>query len=353
MLETKDPKDYERTAKIVHRIAHHTVLPDVVGPMIETHRAVLSESLCSTMGFFDDEKIANRYYTFNNDGDLKSIVTVIRYLLALGVNEEDICEIIVTTRTPRQILTDMNDIRLKATACMDRYKLSAYTEDPLSVSTARLREARILAMKGLLVICCQAFIIYQVKPLYKRILSWEVRSAITHYEHNLINDPRLDDFCRKIVRSEVIPSVQAEIFYRKCYNDLTDFHSRNAITKGYITNDRLRPENRATFQRILVNLFNAAIDGVMSFRPSFELLRFGYFNYQERGDYNVYEDMSITNLLFKLLNVVGSRERDYMKRLCIVISLGEKTGFDLIDWYLGRIPYDTKTQDIEDNGWSL
>lgn len=353
MLKTIDPKDYERTAKIVHRIAHHTALPDVVGPMIETHRAELSEMLCSFMGFFEEEKIANHYYAFNNDGDLKSIVIVIRYLLALGVSEEDICEIIVTTRTPRQNLTDMNDIRLKATACMDRYKLSAYTEDPLSVSASRLKEARIQAMKGLLVICCQAFTIYQVKPFYKRILSWDVRSAITHHEHNLINDPRLDDFCRKVVSSEVLPSVQAEIFYRKCYNDLTDFHSKNAITKGYITNDRLRPENRAAFQRILVNLFKATIDGVMSFRPSFGLLRFGYFNFQERGDYNVYEDMSITNLLFKLLNVVSSRERDYTKRLCIIISLGEKTGFDLIDWYLGRIPYDTRTQDIEDNGWSL
>lgn len=348
MLETKDPKDYERTAKIVHRIAHHTALPDVVGPMIETHRAELSEMLCSFMGFFEEEKVANRYYTFNNGGDLKSIVIVIRYLLALGVSEEDICEIIVTTRTPKQNLTDMNDIRLTASACIDRYRLSAYIED-----SVRLKEDRIQAMKGLLVICCQAFIVYQVKPLYKRILSWDVRSAIIHHEHNLINDPRLDDFCRKVVSSEVLPSIQAEIFYRKCYNDLTDFRNKNAITKGYITNDRLRPENRADFQRILVNLFKATIDGVMSFRPSFELLRFGYFNFQERGDYNVYEDMPITNLFFKLLNVVGSRERDYTKRLCIIISLGEKTGFDLIDWYLGRIPYDTRTQDIEDNGWSL
>ena len=348
MLETIDPKDYERTAKIVHRIAHHTALPDVVGPMIETHRAELSESLCSFMGFFEGEKAANRYYTFNNGDDLKSIVIVIRYLLSLGVSEEDICEIIVTTRTPRQNLTDMNAIRPTASACMDCYRLSAYIED-----SVRLKEDRIQAMKGLLVICCQAFIVYQAKPLYKRILSWDVRSAITHHEHNLINDPRLDDFCRKVVSSEVLHSVQAEIFYRKCYNDLTDFHSKNAITKGYITNDRLRPENRAAFQRILVNLFKAAIDGVMSFRPSFGLLRFGYFNFQERGDYNVYEDMPITNLLFKLLNVVGSRERDYTKRLCIIISLGEKTGFDLIDWYLGRIPYDTKAQDIEDNGWSL
>ena len=280
--------------------------------------------LCSFMGFFEEEKVVNRYYTFNNGGDLKSIVTVIRYLLALGVSEEDIYEIILTTRTPRQNLTDMNAIRLTATACMDRYRLSAYIED-----SVRLKEDRIQAMKGLLVICCQAFIVYQVKPLYKRILSWDVRSAIIHHEHNLINDPRLDDFCRKVVSSEVLPSSQAEIFYR------------------------LRPENRAAFQRILVNLFEAAIDGVMTFRPSFELLRFGYFNFQERGDYNVYEDMPITNLLFKLLNVVGSRERDYTKRLCIIISLGEKTGFDLIDWYLGRIPYDTRTQDIEDNGWSL
>lgn len=348
MLETKDPKDYERTAKIVHRIAKHTALPDVVGPMTETHRVELSEMLCGFMGFFEGEKVANRYYTFNNGGELKSIVTVIRYLLALGVSEEDICEIIVTTRTPRQNLTDMNAIRLTASACMDRYRLSAYVED-----SVRLKEDRIQAMKDLLVICCQAFIIYQVKPLYKRILSWDVRSAIIHHEHNLINDPRLDDFCRKIVSSEVLPSSQAEIFYRKCYNDLTDFHSKNAITKGYITNDRLRSENRAAFQRILVNLFKAAIDGVMSFRPDFDLLRFEYFSYRERGDYNVYEDMSITNLFFKLLNVVGSRERDYTKRLCIIISLGEKTGFDLIDWYLGRIPYDTRTQDIEDNGWSL
>lgn len=348
MLETIDPKDYERTAKIVHRITHHTALPDVVGPMAETHRAELSESLCSFMGFFEEEKIANSYYTFNNGDDLKSIVIVIRYLLALGVSEENICEIIVTTRTPRQNLTDMNSIRLTASACMDRYRLSAYIED-----SVRLKEDRIQAMKGLLVICCQAFIVYQVKPLYKRILSWDVRSAITHHEHNLINDPRLDDFCRKVVRSEVLPSVQAEIFYRKCYNDLTNFHSKNAITKGYITNDRLRPENRNAFQRILVNLFKAAIDGVMSFRPSFGLLRFGYFNFQERGEYNVYEDMPIANLLFKLLNVIGFRERDYTKRLCIIISLGEKTGFDLIDWYLGRIPYDTRTQDIEDNGWSL
>lgn len=345
---TYDPKDYERTAKIVHRIAHHTALPDVVGPMVETHRAELSESLCSFMGFFEEDKVANRYYTFNNGDDLKIIVIVIRYLLALGVSEEDIFEIIVTTRTPRQNLTDMNAIRLTASACIDRYRLSAYIED-----SVRLKEDRIQAMKGLLVICCQAFIVYQVKPLYKRILSWDVRSAITHHEHNLINDPRLDDFCRKVVSSEILPSVQAEIFYRKCYNDLTDFHSKNAITKGYITNDRLRPENRAAFQRILVNLFKAAIDGVMSFRPSFGLLRFGCFNFQERGDYNVYEDTSITNLFFKLLNVVGSRERDYTKRLCIIISLGEKTGFDLIDWYLGRIPYDTRTQDIEDNGWSL
>lgn len=292
--------------------------------MTESHRAELSEMLCSFMGFFEEEKVVNRYYTFNNGGDLKSIVTVIRYLLALGVSEEDIYEIILTTRTPRQNLTDMNAIRLTATACMDRYRLSAYIED-----SVRLKEDRIQAMKGLLVICCQAFIVYQVKPLYKRILSWDVRSAIIHHEHNLINDPRLDDFCRKVVSSEVLPSSQAEIFYR------------------------LRPENRAAFQRILVNLFEAAIDGVMTFRPSFELLRFGYFNFQERGDYNVYEDMPITNLLFKLLNVVGSRERDYTKRLCIIISLGEKTGFDLIDWYLGRIPYDTRTQDIEDNGWSL
>lgn len=348
MLETIDPKDYERTAKIVHRIAHHTALPDVVGPMIETHRAELSESLCSFMGFFEGEKVANRYYTFNNGDDLKSIVIVIRYLLALGVSEEDICEIIVATRTPRQNLTDMNSIRLTASACMDRYRLSAYIED-----SVRLKEDRIQAMKGLLVICCQAFIVYQVKPLYKRILSWDVRSAIIHHEHNLINDPRLDDFCRKVVSSEVLPSVQADIFYRKCYNDLIDFHSKNAITKGYITNDRLRAENRAVFQRILVNLFKAAIDGVMSFRPDFDLLRFEYFSYQERGDYNVYEDMPITNLFFKLLNVVGSGERDYTKRLCIIISLGEKTGFDLIDWYLGRIPYDTRTQDIEDNGWGL
>lgn len=348
MLETKDAKDYERTAKIVHRIAHHTALPDVIGPMIETHRVELSEMLCSFMGFFEEDKVANRRYTFNNGDDLKSIVTVIRYLLALGVSEEDICEIILTTRTPRQNLTDMNAIRLTATACMDRYRLSAYIED-----SVRLKEDRIQAMKGLLVICCQAFIVYQVKPLYKRILSWDVRSAIIHHEHNLINDPRLDDFCRKVVSSEVLPSVQAEIFYGKCYNDLTDFRNKNAITKGYIANDRLRPENRTAFQRILVNLFKAAIDGVMSFRPSFELLRFGYFNFQERGEYNVYEDMPITNLLFKLLNVVGSRERDYTKRLCIIISLGEKTGFDLIDWYLGRISYDTRTQDIEDNGWSI
>lgn len=348
MLKTIDPKDYERTAKIVHRIAHHTALPDVVGPMVETHRAELSEMLCSFMGFFEEEKVANRYYAFNNGDDLKSIVIVIRYLLALGVSEEDICEIIVTTRTPRQNLTDMNAIRLTASACMDRYRLSAYIED-----SVRSKEDRIQAMKELLVICCQAFIIYQVKPLYKRILSWDVRSVIIHHEHNLINDPRLDDFCRKVVRSEVLPSVQAEIFYRKCYNDLTDFHSKNAITKGYITNDRLRPENRAAFQRILVNLFKAAIDGVMSFRPDFDLLRFEYFSYRERGEYNVYEDMPITNLLFKLLNVVGSRELDYTKRLCIIISLGEKTGFDLINWYLGRIPYDTRTQDIEDNGWSL
>lgn len=348
MLETKDPKDYERTAKIVHRIAHHTTLPDVVGLMTETHRAELSERLCSFMGFFEEDKVANRYYTFNNGDDLKSVVIVIRYLLALGVSEEDICEIIVATRTPRQNLTDMNAIRLAASACMDRYRLSAYIEE-----SVRLKEDRIQAMKELLVICCQAFIVYQVKPLYKRILSWDVRSAIIHHEHNLINDPRLDDFCRKVVSSEVLPSSQAEIFYRKCYNDLTDFHSKNAITKGYITNDRLRPENRAAFQRILVNLFKAAIDGVMSFRPDFDLLRFDYFSYRERGDYNVYEDMPITNLLFKLLNVVGSRECDYTKRLCIIISLGEKTGFDLIDWYLGYIQYDTKAQDIEDNGWIL
>lgn len=100
MLETKDPKDYERTAKIVHRIAHHTVLPDVVGPMISTHEAVLSESLLTSIDFFDGEKVANRYYKFNNADDLNSIVIVIRYLLALGVSEGDICEIIVTTRTP-------------------------------------------------------------------------------------------------------------------------------------------------------------------------------------------------------------------------------------------------------------
>lgn len=348
MLETKDPKDYERTAKIVHRIAKHTALPDVVGPMIETHRAELSESLCSSMGFFDDEKVANRYYTFNNDGDLKSIVIVIRYLLALGVSEEDICEIIVTTRTPKQNLTDMNAIRLTASACMDRYRLSAYIED-----SVRLKEDRIQAMKGLLVICCQAFIIYQVKPLYKRILSWEVRSVITHYEHNLANDPRLDDFCRKIASSEIVPAVQAEYHYRNCYNRLTDFRSRNAITKGYITSDRLNPENRATFQRILVDLFEAAIAGVMSFNPDFTLLKEEYFRFRERGEYNVYEDLPITNLLFKLLNVVGSRECDYMKRLCIIISLGEKTGFDLIDWYLGYIHYDAKTQNLEDNGWGL
>lgn len=347
MLETKDANDYKRTAKIVHRIAKHTALPDVVGPMISTHQAKLSEVLYSSIGFFDRENVVTRYYKFNNADDLNTIVIVIRYLLALGVSEEDICEIIVTTRTPRQNLTDLNDIRVRALACMDRYRLSE-SKDPAS-----LKEDRIQAMKGLLVICCQAFIVYQVKPLYKRILSWEVRSAITHYEHNLINDPRLDDFCRQMISSEVLPSIQAEIFYRKCYNNLTDFHSENAITKGYITNDRLRSENRIAFQRILVNLFKASIDGVMSFRPDFALLRSEYFNYRERGEYNVYEDMSITNLLFKLLNVVGSRECDYMKRLCIIISLGEKTGFDLIDWYLGRIQYDTKTQEIEDNGWGL
>ena len=64
MLETKDPKDYERTSKIVHRIAHHTALPDVVGPMVETHRTELSESLCSFMGFFEEEKVSQSLLYF-------------------------------------------------------------------------------------------------------------------------------------------------------------------------------------------------------------------------------------------------------------------------------------------------
>lgn len=56
MLKTTDLKDYERTAKIVHRIAKHTALPDVVGPMIETHQAELSEMLCGFMGFFEGRR---------------------------------------------------------------------------------------------------------------------------------------------------------------------------------------------------------------------------------------------------------------------------------------------------------
>lgn len=346
MLETKDPKDYERTAKIVHRIAKHTALPDVVEPMTETHRVELSEMLCGFMGFFEDEKVANRYYTFNNGDDLKSIVIVIRYLLALGVSEEDICEIIVTTRTPRQNLTDMNDIRLTASACMDRYRLSAYIED-----SVRLKEDRIQAMKGLLVICCQAFIVYQVKPLYKRILSWDVRSAIIHHEHNLINDPRLDSFCEKIMEVKIKNPYKVTTVYKKYYAQLQNFKFKHTLTSGYITNPRLKEENKQELQRILVKIFEAAIVCIKSFETSYKKLREEHIYYSERYSYKAYEDMSIAELLLELMRVNTYQLEDYLKRLFLIITLGEKLGLDFIDWYLG---HNVEIKAIEEEeGWSI
>lgn len=368
MNQTIDPKDYDRIAKIVNRIAKHTALPDVVGPMnIIDKRTISEHEYSNTQGVFADWRLLNDRPTFPSSGDLDSVVIVIRYLLTLGVSVEDICNIILTTKyVPEDLSLSRNTVTSHITnlseelsifrntvrSHMTTYQVDEGSMEPYFIGSS-LHKDRITAMKGLLVLFCYAFDLHKVKPLYKRTLTYDIKVATTHYEHYLINDPRLNDLCEKIVKTVLKNPHKVNTVYKKYYAQIHNFNVRHTITSSYIVNPRLKKENRQELQRILVKIFEATTAGIKSFGTGYNRLRNEHIYYSEGDTYKAYEDMSVAELLLNLMHVKTYQLEDYMKRLFIIVALGEKLGFDLIDWYLGYISYDTKLTTIEENGWSL
>lgn len=355
MNPTIDPEDYNRIAKIVNRIAKHTELPDVVGPMDMNVKRVLSEhEYSNTQGVFSDWRFIDYLPTFPSSGDLNSVVLVIRHLLALGVSVEDICNIILTTKyiPAGDLSEDLSLFRNTVRNHMYTYRVDAGSMEPY-FSGSSLQKDRITAMKGLLVLFCYAFVLHGAKPLYKRTFTYDIRVATTHYEHHLINDPRLDGLCEKIVNVKIKNLHKVNTVYKKYYAQLNNFKCRTTITSGYITNTRLKKENRQELQRILVKIFEATIAGIKSFGTGYKRLREEHVYYSERYSYKAYEDMSVSELLLNLMHVKTYQLEDYMKRLFLIVTLGENLGFDLIDWYLGYVSYDVETQTIEEEGWSI
>lgn len=347
-----DPEDYNRIAKIVNRIAKHTELPDVVGPMDMNVKRVLSEhEYSNTQGVFSDWRFIDYLPTFPSSGDLNSVVIVIRHLLALGVSVEDICNIILTTKyiPAGDLSEDLSLFRNTFRNHMYTYRVNAGSMEPY-FSGSSLQKDRITAMKGLLVLFCYAFTLHGAKPLYKRTLTYDIRVATTHYEHHLINDPRLDNFCEKIVEAKIKNPYKVNTVYKKYYAQLQNFKVRHTLTSGYITNPRLKEENRQELQRILVKIFEAAIAGIKSFGTGYKRLRDEHVYYSERYSYKTYEGMSTAELLLNLMHVKTYQLEDYMKRLFLIIALGEKLGFDLIDWYLG---HNVEMKTIEEEEWSI
>lgn len=355
MNPTIDPEDYNRIAKIVNRIAKHTELPDVVGPMdMNVKRAILEHIDPSAEGVFSDWRFIDYLPSFPSSGDLATVVLVIRYLLALKVSVEDICTIILTAKyTPTDSIDEnLSHFRNTVIKYMNIYKVDTGSMESY-FSGSSLQKDRITAMKGLLTVFCQAFDLHESKPLYKRTLTYDIRVATTHYEHHLINDPRLDDLCEKIVNVKIKNPHKVNTVYKKYYAQLNNFKCRTTISSGYTTNTRLKKENRQELQRILVKIFEAAIAGIKSFGTGYKRLRDEHIYYREGESYKTYEDMSLAELFLNLMHVRTYQLEDYMKRFFIIVTLGEKLGFDLIDWYLGYTSYDVETQTIEEEGWSL
>lgn len=357
MNPTIDPKDYNRIAKIVNRIARHTALPNVVGPMNENDRNNFLDLICSNQyGIFSDW-LFTRYetgHTIPIDGGLRAPVLAIRYLLALGVSVTDICEFIITTEIPSIEMRELQTYRDMARfQVMNGYQSNTGTMEQF-FSGSKLQRDRIDAIKKLLAICLYALDLHKVQPLYKRVLTYDMRAATTHYEHHLINDPRLDKFCEKIVNDTFENNHKADSRYKKYYAQIHNFNSNHSITKGYITNPRLKKENRDELKRILVKIFEATLSCIKSLDIGYNRLRYQCFCYKEGDSYKTYEDMPVSDLFIKLMQVKEYHLKDYMKRLFIIVTLGEKLGFDLIDWYLGYINYDVETRTIEEEeGWSI
>lgn len=352
MNPTIDPEDYNRIAKIVNRIAKHTELPDVVGPMdMNIKRAIAEHIHPNTQGVFSDWRFIDYLPTFPSSADLDTVVLVIRHLLALGVSVEDICTIILTAKhIPTDSLDeDLSNFRNTVRKYMITYQVNTGSMEPY-FSGSSLHKDRITAMKGLLDVFCQSFDLHKSKPLYKRTLTYDIRKATTHYEHHLISDPRLDNFCEKIVKSKIKNPYKVTTVYKKYYAQLRNFKVRHTLTSGYITNPRLKEENRQELQRILVKIFEATTACIKSFGTSYKNLREEHIYYSERYSYKTYEDMSVAELLLELMHVKTYKLEDYMKRLFIIVTLGEKLGFDLIDWYLD---HNVEMKTIEEEGWSI
>lgn len=346
-----DPEDYNRIAKIVNRIAKHTELPDVVGPMdINVKRAILEHIDPSAQGVFSGWRFIDYLPSFPSSADLDTVVLIIRHLLALKVNVEDICTIILTAKyTPTDSIDEnLSHFRNTVIKHMNTYQVNTGSMEPY-FSGSSLHKDRITAMKGLLDVFCQSFDLHKSKPLYKRTLTYDIRVATTHYEHHLINDSRLDDFCEKIVKAKIKNPYKVNTVYKKYYAQLQNFKVRHTLTSGYIANPRLKEENRQELQRILVKIFEATIVCIKSFGTSYKKLREEHIYYSERYSYKAYEDMSVAELLLELMRVNTYQLEDYLKRLFLIITLGEKLGFDLIDWYLG---YNAEMKTIEE-GWSI
>lgn len=352
MNPTIDIEDYNLITKIVNRIARHTELPDVVGPMDTNAKCAILENIHpSAQGVFSDWRFIDYLPTFPSSADLGTVVLVIRYLLALGVSVEDICTIVLTAKyIPTDSLDeDLNVFRNTVRKHMNTYQVNTGSMEPY-FSDSSLHKDRITAMKGLLDVFCQSFDLHKSKPLYKRTLTYDIRKATTHYEHHLINDPRLDNFCEKIVKSKIKNPYKVNTLYKKYYTQLQNFKFKHTLTSGYISNPRLKEENRQELQRILVKIFEATIVGIKSFGTSYKKLREEHIYYSERYSYKTYEDMSVAELLLELMRVNTYQLEDYLKRLFIIVTLGEKLGFDLIDWYLG---YNVEMKTIEEEGWIL
>lgn len=352
MNPTINPEDYKRTAKIVNRIAKHTELPDVVGPMdMNVEHAILEHIHPGAQGVFSDWRFIDYLPAFPSSGDLNAVVLVIRYLLALGVSVEDICTIILTAKyTPTDSLDeDLSNFRNTVRNHMITYQVNTGSMEPY-FSGSSLHKDRITAMKGLLDVFCQSFDLHKSKPLYKRTLSYDIRLATTHYEHHLINDPRLDDFCEKIVKTVLKNPHKVNSRYKKYCAQLHNFNCRHTITRGFITSSRLKEENRQELQRILIKIFEAATAGIKSFGTGYKRLRQEHIYYSEGYSYKAYEDMSVAELIFELIKIKDYKLEAYMKRLFLIITLGEKLGFDLIDWYLG---HNVEIKIIEEEGWSI
>lgn len=353
MNPTINPEDYKRTAKVVNRIAKHTELPDVVGPMdMNVEHAILEHIHPGAQGVFSDWRFIDYLPTFPSSADLNTVALVVRYLLALGVSVEDICTIILTAKyTPTDSLDeDLSNFRNTVRKHMITYQVNTGSMEPY-FSGSSLHKDRITAMKGLLDVFCQSFDLHKSKPLYKRTLTYDIRVATTHYEHHLINDPRLDNFCEKIVKVKIKNPYKVNTVYKKYYTQLQNFKSKHTLTSGYITNHRLKEENRQELQRILVKIFEATTVCIKSFGTDYKKLREEHIYYSERYSYKAYEDMSVAELLLELMHVKTYQLEDYMKRLFLIITLGEKLGFDLIDWYLGH-NVEMKTIE-EEEGWSI